>query len=58
MSLCFFSITRAREAAGGCCMSGCCKQYKDEKREAESAGIDCTKQMKDTVGKCCAENRK
>jgi len=39
-------------------MSGCCKQYKDEKREAESAGIDCTKQIKDTVGKCCAENRK
>ncbi|KAM0730512.1 hypothetical protein ACS0PU_002841 [Formica fusca] len=49
---------KAREAAGGCCMSGCCKQNKDEKNETNPAAADRNKQMKDTVGKCCSENRK
>lgn len=52
---------RAREAAGGCCMSGCCKQNENRKSERDSAGADCTTQAKDTVhhsGGCCAENRK
>ncbi|XP_077266643.1 uncharacterized protein LOC143899837 [Temnothorax americanus] len=52
---------KAREAAGGCCMSGCCKQTKNEKNERDSAGADCATQAKDTVhppGGCCAENRK
>ena len=47
---------RAREAAGGCCMSGCCK-FKNEKSERDSAGADSSTQMKDTAGRCC-ENRK
>lgn len=49
---------RAREAAGGCCMSGCCKLSKNKKSERDLAGADCATQMKDTVKECCAENRK
>lgn len=51
-------LIRAREAAGGCCMSGCCKLSKNEKSERDSAGADCATQMKDTVKGCCPENRK
>ncbi|XP_018375452.1 PREDICTED: uncharacterized protein LOC108769130 isoform X3 [Trachymyrmex cornetzi] len=49
---------KAREAAGGCCMSGCCKQTKNGKSERDSAGADCSTQMKGTAERCCAENRK
>lgn len=49
---------RAREAAGGCCMSGCCKQIKNGKSKKDSAGADCSTQMKDTAERCCAENKK
>ncbi|EFN84441.1 hypothetical protein EAI_15507 [Harpegnathos saltator] len=47
---------RAREAAGGCCMSGCCKlRGKDElKQECCENG----KQAKNNAEGCCAENRK
>ncbi|XP_011864903.1 PREDICTED: uncharacterized protein LOC105560402 isoform X2 [Vollenhovia emeryi] len=51
---------KAREAAGGCCMSGCCKT-KNGGSERDSAGADGVTQAKDTVGRsggCCAENRK
>ncbi|XP_076678389.1 uncharacterized protein LOC143374273 [Andrena cerasifolii] len=37
---------KAREAAGGCCMSGCCKDKNGKSKEAEAPS------------KCCAENRK
>ncbi|XP_076240481.1 uncharacterized protein LOC143183005 [Calliopsis andreniformis] len=36
---------KAREAAGGCCMSGCCKDKSGKSKE-------------ETAPKCCAENRK
>ncbi|XP_036144081.1 uncharacterized protein LOC118646001 isoform X2 [Monomorium pharaonis] len=52
-----YMITRAREAAGGCCMSGCCKQTKNEKSERNSTGANCT-QIKDTVRGCCSENHR
>ncbi|XP_036144091.1 uncharacterized protein LOC118646001 isoform X4 [Monomorium pharaonis] len=48
---------KAREAAGGCCMSGCCKQTKNEKSERNSTGANCT-QIKDTVRGCCSENHR
>lgn len=52
-------LIRAREAASGCCKSGCCKQTKNgtSKRDVGADSNPAT-QAKDTVGGCCAENRK
>lgn len=52
-----FFFIRAREAAGGCCMSGCCKQTKNGQRMTNSVEADCTSQTKNIEG-CCAEKRK
>lgn len=53
----FFSFTRAREVAGGCCMSGCCKQNKAEKNERNPANYN-KQMMKDTNERCCNKNSK
>ncbi|KAL6446248.1 hypothetical protein ACFW04_001096 [Cataglyphis niger] len=48
---------RAREVAGGCCMSGCCKLNKVEKNERNPESANCNKQMMKDEG-CCYENSK
>ncbi|KAL0114698.1 hypothetical protein PUN28_011775 [Cardiocondyla obscurior] len=40
---------RAREAAGGCCLSGCCKDMKNEKNERDSGGADSAPRPKDAA---------
>lgn len=48
---------RAREIAGGCCMSGCCKE--DRVKNGSKAGCcENARQAKNGTGGCCTENRK
>ncbi|XP_032691067.1 uncharacterized protein LOC116853879 isoform X2 [Odontomachus brunneus] len=52
---------KAREIAGGCCMSGCCMSGKVDKSKSESKPGCCENDKqakKDGAGGCCEENHK
>lgn len=46
---------KAREAAGGCCMSGCCKDARNGKGKEKEKGAEAGSEA---AGGCCAGNRK
>ncbi|XP_015590374.1 uncharacterized protein LOC107265439 isoform X1 [Cephus cinctus] len=49
---------KAKEAAGGCCLSGCCKDPKDvkEKKKDVPGSMGCAKDVKkDQGGGCCGK---